>query len=261
MLPFLMTVALTLSTRQAPPAGAVAADPALAKVRAQILRAAERRDFGLLLPMLDDHVDLGVHEYSARRDVQRLVQTWPEDFGKSFWDDLRDVVQSGVPDLTDKYMFRRPGIVLGFRATDAGMKISAIVRDPKPRTKVMPVDVAASDPGLADVRAQILRAVASRDFNMLLPILGPKIRAGFDDASYTPREFVAFQKACAVDICGDFWRDLHDAIGLGMVKEEDEGVVAPYLVVKLPDPEDTLAITAERVALRSMPDAGAPVQS
>jgi hypothetical protein len=245
---------------QRTPAAVASSDPAFANVCAQILRAAKQQDFGLLLPVLDDYVDLGVHGYLDQRDAQRIVQTWPEDFGTSFWDDLRDVVQSSLPDLTDKYMFRRPGIVLGLRATDAGMKISAIVQDPKPRTKVMPVDVAASDPSLADVRAQINRAVARRDFNMLLPILGPKIRTDHDDASYTPREFVAFQKACAVDICGHFWRDLHDAVNLGMAKEVDESVVAPYTVVKLqPDLEDAVAITAARVALRSMPDAAAPV--
>ena len=30
------------------------------------------------MPVLDDHIDLGVQEYPARRDVSRLVQTWRE---------------------------------------------------------------------------------------------------------------------------------------------------------------------------------------
>jgi len=72
-----------------------------------------------------------------------------------------------------------------------------------------------SDPSLAAVRAQIVRAIERRDVNLLLPILGPQVYLDSETAPYTPSQLVAHQKACVIDVCGDFWRQLHDAISLG----------------------------------------------
>ena len=54
--------------------------------------------------------------------------------------------------------------------------------------------------------------------------------------AYTPSRFVAHQKACVIEVCGDFWRQLHDAISLGMAREaEGDSVIAPYTIVKMWD--------------------------
>lgn len=257
MPPLFFAIALSLAAPQAPPALA-GANPALAKVCAQILRAAQQRDFAVLMPLLDSRVDINSHESLERRGVLTLLQTWPEDFGPPFWQDLRDVVEAGVADRDDNYIWRRPGTVLQFVKAREGVRIHAIVRDEKPRTKVMPVDAALSESGLAAVRAQIERAIARRDVNLLLPILGPRIAVNNTDNRLTPRELIAAQKACVGDACSDFWRDLHDAISLGMARDEQENVVAPYVPVKTPGDAEAFAITGGRVALRSAPDAHAP---
>jgi len=81
--------------------------------------------------------------------------------------------------------------------------------------------------------------------------------------AYTPSRFVAHQKACVIEVCGDFWRQLHDAISLGMAREaEGDSVIAPYTIVKMwdehLDPYEVLAITGDRVALHAAPAADAP---
>src|SRR5262245_50733950 len=154
-----------------------ASDPALARVCAQILRASQQHDFALLLELLDEDVDIEPHGTLKRSDVPTLIETWPEDFGPAFWRDLADVVQRGVADVDDDHIWRRSGTVLQFRRSleSAEWRIGTILRRVTPRTKILPVDVAASDPELAAVRAQVMRAVARRDPEMLLPIAAPKI--------------------------------------------------------------------------------------
>jgi hypothetical protein len=145
----------------------------------------------------------------------------------------------------------------GFLQIRRHLEVSAITLNGRTeRTKIMPVDFAVSDPGLAAMRAQIERAVAPRDASMLLPVLGPQVQVNFE-SSYTPREFVALQKSCAGSDRIDFWRELHDAISLGMARHPAGGVIAPYVFVKATGVE-TLVITGSRVALRSAPDPEAP---
>jgi hypothetical protein len=239
-----------------------AADPLLGPLCAQVLRAAERRDFALLLPVLNDPVKIGPHEeWISHRRLPELIQVWPEDFGLTFWRDLRDVVQSGVRERASEQTWRRAGIVVAFRPTKGEWKITAFLRPKEPRTHLLPVDVAASQPGLAEVRTRIRSAVARRDMGLLLPVLGPYFSV--EDDAYTPPDFVARYKDCR-DACDEFWRRVHDAISVGMAwygivttgsvpdRPEDD-VWAPYPFVKLMATDD-LAITAEGVALRSAPD-------
>src|ERR1700730_15906869 len=124
---FVVAFSLNIAAQHSAAAAIAASDSILAKMCAQILQAAERRDLALLIPLLDDSVDIDSHESLPSREVLTLVQTWPEDFGPVFWRDLRDVVQSGLADDDDKYVWRRPGIALQFRTTiDGGLKIGAI---------------------------------------------------------------------------------------------------------------------------------------
>jgi hypothetical protein len=54
MWPLFVALALSIAAQTAAPVVAAASDPALAKARAQVVRAAQRRNFALLLQVLDD---------------------------------------------------------------------------------------------------------------------------------------------------------------------------------------------------------------
>ena len=261
---FSLAIVLSIALQNGP--GSPAADPVVAPLCAQVLRAAEQRDFALLLPVLNDPVKIGPHEeWMSHRQFPELVQVWPEDFGAVFWRDLRNVVQSGIRERASSYTWHLDGIVLAFQLRKAGWKITVFLRPSEPRTHLLPVDVAASEAGLADVRTRIRSAVAQRDVGLMLPVLGPYLST--DDNAYTPRQFVARYKRCR-DGCDEFWRRLHDAISVGMAwyglgvssgavpdRLEDDAW-APYPFVKLMGPHD-LAVTAEGVALRAAPDENA----
>lgn len=261
---FSFAIAMSIALQDVP--ARATDDPVLAPLCAQVLLAAEQRDFALLLPVLNDPVKIGPHEdWMSHRRLPELIQVWPEDFGAAFWRDLRDVIQSGVRENNSERTWRRGDVVVAFRPTRTGWKITAFLRPSEPRTHLLPVDVAATEAGLADIQTRIRAAVTGRDVNLMLPVLGPRVLVG-DDRSYTPREFVARYKNCR-DGCDEFWRGLHDAISIGMAwygivstgsvpdRPEDD-VWAPYPFVKLMGPHD-LAVTAEGVALRSAPNENA----
>ncbi len=119
-----------------------------------------------------------------------------------------------------------------------------------------PVDAAASDPGLARVRRQILEAAARRDFNGLRPVLGPTIKFAFEDR--TPEAFLALTRTWSKREVATFWQQVRDALALPMAAK-DGYVFAPYVaIVDVPD-YGWRVITAEHVALRTAPDLAAPV--
>jgi hypothetical protein len=270
LLALFLAISLSAGAQKPAPVPGAASDQDLARVCAQILRAAQQRDFALLIPVLDDPVEINFHEQLTRRGLKALVELWPEDFGPPFWRDLSDAVKSGIESIEDGFGAvappgrRQSQMGVYFQKIDGGWKVDRIIPGaaPKAHTKFLPVDVAMSDPGLAAVRAQIVRAVERRDVNLLLPILGPQVSLD-TEVAYTPAQLVAHQKACMSDGCGDFWRQLHDAISLGMAWEADgDSVIAPYTIVKMSDerlnPYEVFAITGDRVALHAAPAVDAP---
>ncbi|HMB78946.1 MAG TPA: SH3 domain-containing protein [Vicinamibacterales bacterium] len=244
-----------------------ATNPELAAFSAQILNAAEHRDFAMLMPLFARSFYIDQERYPSTDELQTRIQNWPEDFGPSFWRDLRDIVQAGVFDQTagGAYVWRRPGARLGLDTVDIrtlrpALQIAEFVRDAKPRTKIMPVDLAASDPDLVRVRDQLVRATDRRDPDLLASIIAPKIQVTFDEP-ITGTDFVARLKACALNTCDEVWQDLHDAIRFGMAKTnwDGPGMVAPYTFEKIGDDPDSLAIAGSRVALHGAPALDAPV--
>lgn len=263
----LSAVALTAAAQRRSMADLAASNPALASFSARILTAADHRDFAMLMPLLAENFTIDQEEFSSPDEFRTRIENWPEDFGPSFWRDLRDVVQTGVSDVTagGDYVWRRSGVMLALDTVDtrtfrSAMQIAQFVRDAKPRTKIMPVDVALSDPDLVRVRAELVRAIDRRDPDLLLPILAPEIKLDFD-GPIAGTAFVAQLKKCELDSCDEVWQDLHDAIRLGMAKINWDGVgmVAPYTFEKIGDNPDSLAIAGRRVALHSAPALDAPV--
>jgi len=128
--------------------------------------------------------------------------------------------------------------------------------------QIRPIDEAASVPELAALRAQILRAVGARDLSALSEVFGPKVQIDFAE-ELTATEFVAAAQAWPEELKDTFWRDVHDAISLGMA-HRGEGMFAPYTFVALGAfsgelSEDSAAISGRGVAVRTAPNQHAAV--
>jgi hypothetical protein len=122
--------------------------------------------------------------------------------------------------------------------------------------KLLPVDVASADPGLAKVRAQMLEAARQRNFDLLLPVLAPELRVDFEP--HSPSDFLSLARTWPEDQVATFWRDMRDAVQLGMARRDDY-VYAPYVVVGLQGSEgELLAITGNDVPVRAAPRREAP---
>lgn len=106
--------------------------------------------------------------------------------------------------------------------------------------KIAPVDEAANDPALAQLRAGVLAAAAQRDPAQLIPFLADPVVVY--TANRTPAEFVAWFSAQQQEQQAFFWDRLRDAFTLGMAYERGANapmLLAPYTGVALSEiPDD-----------------------
>ena len=127
--------------------------------------------------------------------------------------------------------------------------------------KVRPVDEAARDPGLRDIRAGIIGATASGDTAQFLPFLAPKVKVDYDRA-LTPDEAVKWIRTQRPADQQLFWQELRDGVTLGFIRSAD-AMCAPYIAFVLPEDADQgmpyLAITGRGVRVRRDPAQASPV--
>ena len=79
MLALFVAISLSAGTQKPAPVPGAASDQALARACAQILRAAQQRDFALLIPVLDDPVEINFREQLTRRGLKALVRGLKDD--------------------------------------------------------------------------------------------------------------------------------------------------------------------------------------
>jgi hypothetical protein len=141
---------------------------------------------------------------------------------------------------------------------DTGLAQRAPVRTLPAR--LHPIDVSATDTGLARVRAQLLEAAEKDDFDLMIPLLADELKVDFE----LGREaFIKQVRAYNVAERRRFWLDMRDALQLGMARRHGEqDVCAPYVFAGLQDLEEdrpVVAITGRQVAVRAQPALSAPI--
>lgn len=132
----------------------------------------------------------------------------------------------------------------------------AVVAPPDGK-KLMRVDVSRRDPVLRAFRDRVADAARREDLSQLRPLVGNP--AGFESEELTPDAFIARLRAMATQERAAFWRELRDALAVGIAYDERsvESVIAPYTFVLLENPE-SVAITGARVAVHERADAASP---
>jgi hypothetical protein len=120
-----------------------------------------------------------------------------------------------------------------------------------------PVSAADGDPGLADLRDRIRRAVDARAFEPLVPLMSPSVYYDLGE-SFTPAEFLAESKTWSSAQAAEFWRDLHDALALPIGAAGDTAYASYVALVRVPQIEWKVA-TARGVKVRQAPSLSAPV--
>jgi len=123
--------------------------------------------------------------------------------------------------------------------------------------RLHPRDDAAKDPGLAAVRRQIRLALAKKDVSLLLPVLAPEVLIDHDRRVPRTRVVAEFTKWSSAKKA-EFWRDLRDAIDLGIAIRSPDEAYAPYLFVTLATDEDEVAIVGTDVKVHSAPSTSSP---
>jgi hypothetical protein len=125
--------------------------------------------------------------------------------------------------------------------------------------KAYPRDDAKTDRGLAEVRAQLRRAIARRDPALLLPVLAPRV-TGDHEKSVARDAVLAEMAKWRRSQRNEFWRDLKDAVDLGFAMSKGRRYAyAPYLFVTRDSDEQELAITGAHVNVHQRPGLDSPV--
>jgi hypothetical protein len=120
-----------------------------------------------------------------------------------------------------------------------------------------PASAADRDPGLADLRDRIRRAVDARSLAPLVAFMTPSV---FYDLglTFTPAEFLAESKTWSAAEAAEFWRDLRDALALPIAAAGDTAY-APYVAFVRVPRESWKVTTARHVKVRQAPSVSAPV--
>jgi Bacterial SH3 domain len=124
--------------------------------------------------------------------------------------------------------------------------------------KLLPVDVATSDPSLAAFRDELLAAVRKRDAGAVVALSDPKIRTSFGGGGGATDLRKALQEP-------GVWEDFEQLLTQGgqfVGEGETRSFWAPYVYSAWPDSHDAfqfLAVTGEDIPLRESANANAPV--
>jgi hypothetical protein len=124
--------------------------------------------------------------------------------------------------------------------------------------KLLPVDVATSDPSLAAFRDELLAAVRKRDAGAVVALADPKIRTSFGGGGGAADLRKALQEP-------GVWEDLEQLLTQGgqfVGEGEQRSFWAPYVYSAWPDSHDAfqfLAVTGEDISLHQSVDANSPV--
>jgi hypothetical protein len=124
--------------------------------------------------------------------------------------------------------------------------------------KLLPVDVATSDPSLVAFRDELLAAVRKRDAGAVVALSDPKIRTSFGGGGGAADLRKALQEP-------GVWEDLERLLTQGgqfVGEGEQRSFWAPYVYSAWPDAHDAfqfLAVTGEDIPLHQSADASSPV--
>ncbi len=136
-----------------------------------------------------------------------------------------------------------------------GLAIAAVAAQ---QMKLLPVDEAATDPGFAAFRAELIKAVENHDAIFLRAIVSPDIELSAQDQGTEDFERLWTPD----DPDSDLWDELEDILALGGAWNNRRQFCAPYVASKWPagvDENDYLAVTARNVNLRAECARTAPV--
>jgi hypothetical protein len=128
--------------------------------------------------------------------------------------------------------------------------------------KVLPRDDVAKDRGLAEACRRIRQAAAARDARALLPVLAPEVNV---DPTVSDRRVARADAPGVIAKWPEekqrrFWRDVRDALQLGVVISDDgRHAYAPYVVAGRDIEVGDMAITGRGVRVRAAPSLTAPV--
>ena len=137
--------------------------------------------------------------------------------------------------------------------------LARAVGAPPDGKKLMPVDESRRDPVLGAFRDRVADAARREDLSQLRSLIGNP--AHFESDDLTPDGFIARVRALATPDRAAFWKQLRDALALGMAYARsgvEPRLIAPYTFVLLKNPE-SIAITGARVAMHERADAASPV--
>jgi hypothetical protein len=143
-------------------------------------------------------------------------------------------------------------VVLAAASSGGGASESSRQDGPasEPSRTLRPRDDAASDAGLQEVRRQVRLAVAKRDVSLLLPVLATEVLV--DHGVRVPRDQVVSELMKWTPAKQqELWRDLRDAMDLGIAIKGPGDAYAPYLFVTLE--EDEVAIVGADVKAHETP--------
>ena len=135
------------------------------------------------------------------------------------------------------------------------------VGGPPDGKKVVPVDESRRDPMLRAFRDQVADAARREDLSRLRPLISDGAYFGESSEGLTPDAFVARIGNLDATERPAFWRQLRDALALGMAYDRsgvDPRLIAPYTSALLENPE-SVAITGARVAVHERADARSPI--
>ena len=139
------------------------------------------------------------------------------------------------------------------------LAVALLVATGGAQTALLPVDEAAQQPDFFTFRAQLQRAIATRDTAALLAAVHPDIKNSFggDDG------IAQFRNRWAIESdAGPLWDELGTVLALGGAFHDADTFVAPYVFARWPEEFDAfehLAIVGSRVRVRAAASASAEV--
>jgi hypothetical protein len=127
-----------------------------------------------------------------------------------------------------------------------------VTGQPRPETgKLFPTDDSRTDSGLATLKQRLLTAANRKDVTALASMLSATLRVDFADTSSDA--FLRDFASRSPEEQAEFWRDLRDAVALGLSKT-DTLVYAPATYLALSKSRYDLVITGDHVNVHEAPN-------
>jgi hypothetical protein len=127
-------------------------------------------------------------------------------------------------------------------------------------SKLQPVDESLKDPALRQLRMLLLSAARTGDVNLLGEAMAERVHVDFREV--TRQQFIQAFPRTSSEEQRAFWRDLRDAVTLGMARRPSDGLLcAPYVFALLDDDaeEPLYVITGHDVRMRKEPSSASAV--